>query len=459
MPLLNYDQQYDYLNKLVQACKKAGIPKETTIALAINAAHESYLNPWTIEGAINPGPPLGANGWDDGASGGGLWQWTPFAGKITLGDFDGQVAFMISYKQQWDITGSWFRAAGLPDPTPKIENFDQFLYNQLGYDSVALTKAFIGYWERPAYNPGTIRYNTVQEEVAEIEPLVNKYWGNTGNEKPSEGSPGGGGSGSKNPEKPDKEDIPNDNVGLSDAIKSIVNEFLKKYDDAMKKQVYMMDGGKNTYSNSSVKVMKTYNNLMTVKMTNNFIESLKKLMDESKQPSNKPPSPPPETKPDNPPNNPPDEPPKNMDGIYNWALNNLGQTFNYPAAHPGSGPQCVDLIKALSEFYLPGNPLAPALSYGNAQDIYSHDLPAGWEHVQGDIGNDDNAKKIWDSLPNGAIVFWLYSEYGHVGIKAGNNGLDTINQNYNGTPYVTRDDIWYWQHVLGAGFLGAWITK
>jgi len=61
--------------------------------------------------------------------------------------------------------------------------------------------------------------------------------------------------------------------------------------------------------------MKTYNNLMTVKMTNNFIESLKKLMDESKQPSNKPPSPPPETKPDNPPNNPPDEPPKNMDGI------------------------------------------------------------------------------------------------------------------------------------------------
>ncbi|WP_338350865.1 hypothetical protein [Enterococcus faecalis] len=79
--------------------------------------------------------------------------------------------------------------------------------------------------------------------------------------------------------------------------------------------------------------------------------------------------------------------------------------------------------------------------------------------MQGDIGNDDNAKKIWDSLPNGAIVFWLYSEYGHVGIKAGNNGLDTINQNYNGTPYVTRDDIWYWQHVLGAGFLGAWITK
>lgn len=150
--------------------------------MAINAAHESYLNPWTIEGAINPGPPLGANGWDDGASGGGLWQWTPFAGKITLGDFDGQVAFMISYKQQWDITGSWFRAAGLPDPTPKIENFDQFLYNQLGYDSVALTKAFIGYWERPAYNPGTIRYNTAQEEVAEIEPLVNKYWGNTGNE-------------------------------------------------------------------------------------------------------------------------------------------------------------------------------------------------------------------------------------------------------------------------------------
>ncbi|MDU7772691.1 MAG: hypothetical protein E7J91_12885 [Enterococcus faecalis] len=46
-----------------------------------------------------------------------------------------------------------------------------------------------------------------------------------------------------------------------------------------------------------------------------------------------------------------------------------------------------------------------------------------------------------------------------MGIKAGNNGLDTINQNYNGTPYVTRDDIWYWQHVLGAGFLGAWITK
>lgn len=45
----------------------------------------------------------------------------------------------------------------------------------------------------------------------------------------------------------------------------------------MKKQVYMMDGGKNTYSNSSVKVMKTYNNLMTVKMTNNFIESLKKI--------------------------------------------------------------------------------------------------------------------------------------------------------------------------------------
>lgn len=456
-----YQQQYGYMEKLVKACKKKGFAKETTTALAVNAYHESYLNPYVIEGAINPGPPLGGNGWDDGHSGGGLWQWTPFAGKIKLGDFDGQVDYMESDVGQWNIYGTWFSQAGLADPTPKIESFNDFLHNTKSYDDTALTRAFIGYWERPAYGPGTTRYNNASSEAPQFRELVDQYWGSGGG-NPSNGSPGGGGSdGGTKP----SENTNNSKIGLTDEIKNLIAKFTKAYEDALQKDIKLSTNSKYHF-NSKVKMTPLYPDTYRIKMTSAFEDALKKLIETSKINSNTRPSQDDtgdetnsKPKPDDSGNT------SNQaiyDGIINWCKVNKGKTYNYIQDHPSTQqPQCVDMIKALNDHYINNDKLRSAMApgNGNAQDIFKADISgSGWKRVNGDIANDANATKIWNGLPNGCIVYYQYSTYGHVAIKAGDADL-AYQQNYNGQGFISLDNDLAFRTYTGAGFLGAWVLE
>lgn len=454
-----YEQQYTNMQRLVTTLKGKGVPKETVTALAVNAYHESYLNPWTVEGAINPGPPLGANGVNSGRDGLGLWQWTQQGNPLWshLGDFDWQVQYMLDYKEQWDIYGTWFRTAGLPDPTPNITNYDEFMFNKKGYNDTQLTQAFIGYWERPDYSAGTTRYNSANSEAPQFRELVDRYWGSGGG-NPNHGSPGGGGQGGGVPGKPGA-NRPNDTNPFSEATKAIVKKFLDAYDDAMKKDL-PLNINSNSYMNKNIKTFQKFPNMIQITMTSEFHQLIDKLMSQGEKTPEKP-TPPPDSNPSTP------IPPKNDNNatygaIINWCRANLGQSFNYPEAHPDApnDPQCVDLIKAIAQKVLNNQGLYVALrdGGGGAQNIYSGGNlnGTGWHRVSGDINNDDNAVRIWNGLPDGAIVFWQYSYFGHVAIKAG--GADLVyQQNYARQGYITHEDILYWQKGYGAGFLGAWV--
>lgn len=464
--LVYYQQQEANLQILVQKLRAKGIPKPTVVALAVNSLHESYCNPCTIQGAINPGPPLAANGVNDGTGGFGLWQWdkggapNPVADHISGSDADWnwQIQYMIDFKEQWDVTGSWFGVAGLPDPLPEVKTYDEFMQNTHGYDAVALTQGFIGYWERPDYTAGTGRYNSASEEVAEVQPYVDRYWGS--NPDNNDGNSAGDG----NPPPPDvdpnpsKPDAGGDNsTSLSDELRKLVDKYVNQFLDAMKADITMLNNGVHYYSNSKIKMQQTYTNHYKVDFSRGLIEAITGMIDgEKNPPAPKPPKPDPEE-----PVKPvpkPDPGTGNMDDIVTWCQNNLGKAFNYPEAHPGDpAPQCVDLIKAISIYCLEGNPLAQALSYDDAQFIYAHDLPEGWEHVEGNMGDDADAEAKWNQLPNGAIVFFWYSTYGHVGVKAG-EWCNVYNQNYNRQGYITQDNIVSWI-AGGAGYIGAWVRK
>lgn len=452
-----YQQQYKYMKKLVQAGKSYGYPKEVVTALAVNAYHESYINPYTIEGAINPGPPLGANGIFAG-DGVGLWQWTTGANNPVishLGDFDWQVKYLHDYKQQWIGYGTWFQSAGVPDPTPKLGlNYDEFLYNKYGYNDTQLTQAFIGYWERPNYQAGAVRYNNAPTEAPQFRELVDEYWGggsNPGN--PNEGSPGGGGTGNNNK--------PNDETSITEATKKLIQSFLKYYQDALKKDIYINVNNKNGHNNDLILTQK-FPNIYQNKTTSAFDKALQKAIDDAKEKTPQKPSP-------NPNDTGAEKPPKPGGGgggdnnktytaILNWCKANLGKSYNIESAHPGAGAQCVDLIKYIN-IYVLDRILETNLSNGNAQDLYPHDLTGtGWKHVKGDSLNDANAVKIWNSLPNGCIVYFNSGVYGHVAIKAG-DAMDVYEQNYAGRHYITHDNIYSWVHSGAAGFMGAWVLE
>lgn len=456
-----YEQQYNYMQKLVTALKNKGIPKETVTALAVNAYHESYLNPWTVEGAINPGPPLGANGVNSGRDGLGLWQWTQQGNPLWshLGDFDWQVQYMIDYKQQWDIYGTWFRTAGLPDPTPNITNYDEFMYNKKGYNDTQLTQAFIGYWERPDYTAGTQRYNSAPSEAPQFRELVDRYWGSSGG-NPNHGSPGSGGSGGGVPGKPGA-DKDNSFTPLNEATKKVIKAFLDAYDKALNVDI-PMNLNANSYSNKHARLIQKYPNVLQVKMTSDFRTAMDTLFTTMGEKAESKPTPPPNTNPSTPLPKPNSDNNTVYGAIINWCQANLGKSFNYPEAHPDApySPQCVDLIKAIAQKCLNNQGLYNALRNGGggAQDIYggANLNGTGWHRVKGDINNDTNAINIWNSLPDGAIVFWWYATYGHVAIKHG--GADMVyQQNYANQGYVTHEDILYWQTQMGAGFLGAWV--
>lgn len=125
------------------------------IALIVNAAHESGVNPSAVSG--------------DG--GGGIWQWTPYAGKITLGDWQGQVDYMLDQSGQYIAHSGWWAAAGVSEPASlaNVNSWSDFLNS--GASAVDLTIGFVGNWERPGYTYGIQRINSAQADVSEVQKI------------------------------------------------------------------------------------------------------------------------------------------------------------------------------------------------------------------------------------------------------------------------------------------------
>lgn len=144
---------------------------------------------------------------------------------------------------------------------------------------------------------------------------------------------------------------------------------------------------------------------------------------------------------------------KNID-LYIFCKANLGKAFDMDGQW---GAQCVDLIVKLNQEFGLG------LNTGGlyAKDIYHNNVPSNVRKVKGDPNNDANAKKIWDTLPLGSIVFFTNADAGHVAVKSG-GWCWCLEQNYNtngwGGP-ITNDNIGGWIESGGAGFSGAWVIN
>lgn len=125
------------------------------VALIVNAAHESGINPSAVSG--------------DG--GGGIWQWTPYAGKIVLGDWQGQVDFMLKDASQYIAHSGWWANAGIAEPASmaNVNSWQDFLNSNASAED--LTISFIGNWERPAYTYGAQRVASAAADVAEIQKI------------------------------------------------------------------------------------------------------------------------------------------------------------------------------------------------------------------------------------------------------------------------------------------------
>lgn len=108
----------------------------------------------------------------------------------------------------------------------------------------------------------------------------------------------------------------------------------------------------------------------------------------------------------------------------------------------GFGYQCIGLIDGLNQAVGAGlttyvrDDCAKNMYYDYASGAYS---TPGWHTVAGDPKNDAKSKEIWNSLPNGAIVFWETTLiYGHVAVKVADWGSpagDVVQQD-GGTPSV-----------------------
>ena len=103
----------------------------------------------------------------------------------------------------------------------------------------------------------------------------------------------------------------------------------------------------------------------------------------------------------------------------------------------GYGYQCIGLIDGLNRAIGAGlttyvrNDAAKNMYYDYASGAYH---TTGWHTVAGYPKNDAESKKVWNTLPNGAIVFWesSYQPYGHVAIKIADWGApngDVVQQN------------------------------
>lgn len=145
----------DRAKKLASQNRFNKLKDPVKIALIVNAAHESAINPSAMS--------------NDG--GGGIWQWTPWQGKITPGDWQGQVDYMLDDSGQYIAHSGWWGAAGISEPASmaNVNSWSDFLNS--GASAVDLTVAFIGNWERPAYIYGAQRVNSAQADVAEVQKI------------------------------------------------------------------------------------------------------------------------------------------------------------------------------------------------------------------------------------------------------------------------------------------------
>lgn len=103
----------------------------------------------------------------------------------------------------------------------------------------------------------------------------------------------------------------------------------------------------------------------------------------------------------------------------------------------GYGYQCIGLIDGLNRAIGAGlqtyvrNDAAKNMYYDYASGAYT---TPGWHTVAGNPSDDAASRQIWNSLPNGAIVFWEsnFQPYGHVAIKIADWGSpngDVVQQN------------------------------
>ena len=172
MALIVYEQHKQNVKTLVSKLKAKKVNRNVIIALVVNSLHESYCNPYTLEGAVNPGPPQGSG------PGIGLWQWTANANPPALGDWDGQINKMLTDGGQYiPHNTAWWAPAGLAEPSNNFNNWGDFLANKSNVSATNLTRIFLGNWERPGYAYGAQRYNAAPEDVNEVQKYVSASGG------------------------------------------------------------------------------------------------------------------------------------------------------------------------------------------------------------------------------------------------------------------------------------------
>lgn len=250
---------------------------------------------------------------------------------------------------------------------------------------------------------------------------------------------------------------------ISEEMKKFLETVIKKVEDLLSGDVYQLKQGQ-FYSNDWLKVEKTYNNTFKVSLSQDVTDKLKGTITtdttgEKEETVQK------EDKKDEVANNPnpqPSAPPSNNTSgnelakkLYDWANARQGQSFDFDGHY---GAQCVDLVTWLNSVYKLG--LNCAGMY--AKDIYNNPVPSGWKKVVGNPANDSISKGIWNSLPDGAIVWFTNPSAGHVGLKAGEWAI-TLNQNVDdpegrGGP-IRKSQLQGWIEGGGAGFLGAWVPE
>lgn len=237
-------------------------------------------------------------------------------------------------------------------------------------------------------------------------------------------------------------------------IQKAIDKILDEINKALENQT--IQGSPLLSYNNDVTIERTFNNSYKISYTSSFKKKISDMLNASDLGL---------VTDDGAQNNPPKEDPKppsieagkeskTMKKIYDWCNQNQGQAFDTDGYY---GAQCVDLISWLNTKVF-GLGLDTSGDY--AKDIWNNPVPAGWYKVNGNPNDDNASREIWNTLPNGAIVWWTNSGAGHVGVKAG-DFAQTLQQNWTshglGGPIVLADCA-SWMASSSSGFLGAWVT-
>lgn len=266
------------------------------------------------------------------------------------------------------------------------------------------------------------------------------------------------------PAKPNPDpEVDEDNKGNQSSeldlnYQKVAKKIIDSFNNLLTKQLYNLNDNDH-FTNEGLQIYKTYNNLYKAKYNLKFLDFIKSLLNTKDMDLNNSGAGQQDKEPDGSDNKPPsiDSGKDNtiLNSLYKWCNERQGKSYDFDGVY---GAQCVDLITTLnSEFNLGLN-----LSGLYAKDIYNNSLPSNWEKITGNPNNDNESKNIWNTIPNGAIVWFTNSGAGHVGVKAGDWAL-TLNQNVddpagNGGP-IRKTQLKTWIESGGAGFLGAWVTK